>query len=60
MKCNAIIVFYSLESFFKHNTGRTFQRSIQPGLIHHFLHKKMHVPSQEYDSCYPKDQRERC
>ena len=26
--------------------------AIKPGLIHHFLHNKMPVPSQEYDSCY--------
>ena len=25
----------------------------KPGLVHHFLHKKMPIPSQEYDSCYP-------
>ena len=27
--------------------------AIKPGLVHHFLHQKMPVPSQEYDSCYP-------
>ena len=27
--------------------------AIKPGLISHFLHKKMSVPSDEYDSCYP-------
>ena len=26
---------------------------IKPGLIHHCLHKKMSVPNQKYDSCYP-------
>ena len=26
---------------------------ITPGLIHIFLHLKMSVPRQEYDSCYP-------
>ena len=27
--------------------------AIKQGLIHHFLHLKMPVPSQEYDSCCP-------
>ena len=27
--------------------------AIKPGLIHHFLHLKMPVPSQEYDSSCP-------
>ena len=33
---------------------RTSERfsAINPGSIHHFLHKKTSVPSQEYDSCY--------
>ena len=27
--------------------------SVKTSSIHNFLHKKMPVPSQEYDSCYP-------
>ena len=27
--------------------------AIKPGLIHHFLQKKMSVPSRQYDSCCP-------
>ena len=27
--------------------------AIKPGSIHHFLHLKMPLPSQEYDSCCP-------
>ena len=27
--------------------------AIKPGLLQHFLHLKMPVPSQEYDSCCP-------
>ena len=29
---------------------RCLALAIKPGLIHHFLHKKMTVKSQEYDS----------
>ena len=29
--------------------------AMKPGLTHHFLQKKMPVPSQKYDSCYPFD-----
>ena len=34
---------------------RTSERlnAIKPGSIYHFLHKRMPVPSQEYDSWYP-------
>ena len=27
--------------------------AIKPGSIHHFLHLRMPVPNQEYDSCFP-------
>ena len=27
--------------------------AVNPGLIHYYLHNKMHVPGQEYDSCCP-------
>ena len=27
--------------------------ALKPGLIHHFLHLKMPLPSQKYDCCFP-------
>ena len=33
-----------------HASGKA---NCKTGLIYHLLHKKMPVPSQKYDSCYP-------